>query len=447
MLDVVRAISDATIMSFELRSQVVMISYELAVMAEFSRQRLTMSTAPAAWLGDYANQIIERLGKLWKDVAKPQHTVEQCLYARLVAITNAWRYIRRAAAELSGSKKLKHTDVQLASIGKRAPVGREKFNAEHQGFPKGEIEYHRERGARPICWDVRYFPEANSGQIFFAAPHEDTRGGPHAFLSCGRPFSFTVPEWQGTTKFTCIEQVRQFLKARCMSGMESRRSTVVTPALSSDDLACVIHCSDAPAKTLIELGSSFDDLGETDPDWWWELMATWQYAMEKFLPTALRAMYEQDLDSKIRLMMTGNFELYEATTEYGGIGYPAYYAQRNKAEWGKNFVGRFTQQLRDEFRTEEPEWPTGYAFDFFRHAENRFPSRNWTWIQPTAEFETQANTLVGSWLAIGGEPLEKRISIIKRQIGERRMDEKARDEKAEADALEELAGNADTSNE
>lgn len=131
----------------------------------------------------------------------------------------------------------------------------------------------------------------------------------------------------------------------------------------------------------------------------------------------MRAKFEQKLDLKIKLMMTGKYRLYEASTQFGGIGFAAHTALGREPAWDDSLVGHAMEVLRDEIREREPEWPTTYAFEYFRAIEKVHPykiKKKTQFSEPNLRaMENKLEGLKMDWLAKGGDGLAKRLELIR----------------------------------
>lgn len=148
-----------------------------------------------------------------------------------------------------------------------------------------------------------------------------------------------------------------------------------------------------------------------------------------FAGLALRAKFEQNLDLKIKLMMTGNYRLYLASRSHNGIGCLVREAIAKKDKVLPSILGEHLESLRSEFRQEEPEWPTTYAFEYFHEIEKTHPLKvDDETLLGEEDLVAQSDgfdALKENWLALGGEPLKKRLNSTQQKVKKLREDQEA----------------------
>lgn len=248
------------------------------------------------------------------------------------------------------------------------PQGLERYNAQFQNFPKGEIKHEkRERGARHISWLFEYRPTVDEGgKIYFYADNE-RYGGPVGFLSNFFECEFTLPKEHETHKFRSVEQAYQFRKACIIAKLWEKFSDKTEPSpMSSKRLPAALLNNSLSSNELAQLGRVFSD----HPDRIWVSIwkDIWADAIPGILKDAVSAKFKQNQDLKELLLMTGNFELLEASDNDGscGIGFrAANVTDVDRTRYGANMLRRALIEVRDELCEEEPGWPTAMAFDYF----------------------------------------------------------------------------------
>lgn len=95
---------------------------------------------------------------------------------------------------------------------------------------------------------------------------------------------------------------------------------------------------------------------------------------------AVKAKFEQNRTLQQLLLMTGDFELVEASQHDRncGIGYHARHALQAKS-WGQNLLGKALMGVRAELREsrQAEDLPTQYSFSYFRHVEELLNERRY----------------------------------------------------------------------
>ncbi|SMR56628.1 unnamed protein product [Zymoseptoria tritici ST99CH_1E4] len=276
----------------------------------------------------------------------------------------------RAEAESKASTHLTAlSDVPLApktsqALSTRSRPNKGKFgglayNVENAGFPRGEIEFHR--SGKRIGWNmVNTAALVTPGKILFSS-HDWRYGGPFGFLSTHAPCKINVPKLLDGFSFLNVEHAHQYNKARCMKLSEVRITTRISPNVSSRRIVgLVLDARNMTTTEMAEFVDKFNDFYLTDRPWWDEWQSAYLLVVDRVLKYALRAKFESSVDLKMKLMMTGEYELCYANNANSidpwlGIGFPAHIAMAFQPKWNQNLLGKALMVVRSEIRAKEPQ--------------------------------------------------------------------------------------------
>ncbi|KAF2166017.1 hypothetical protein M409DRAFT_55368 [Zasmidium cellare ATCC 36951] len=290
----------------------------------------------------------------------------------------------------------------------KSPPGAEgykQYNAEFQNFPPGEIQYNRTKGADATTWLVQYRERLEDGGQILFFNHKEHLGGPFAFLSNFFPSKFTQTDIHPTYTFRFVEQAYQYRKAVFIGFVGTRTSNISTPPLKSTDLVHVVLSDTLSPNEIARFGRLF--ARHPDTEWRAVWNSLWETAIDELLQQALTAKFEQNQDLKELLMMTGSFELVEASKQDHacGIGFYARHALGNESSWGTNLLGKMLMRVREEIREKEPGWPTTMAFEYFHAYEQMLAKKRSHSLSQEQEREERRRLwgLKAAWVAQGSQ--------------------------------------------
>lgn len=309
------------------------------------------------------------------------------------------------------------------------PQGRQKYNQDYMDWGDGELQYNRKPSATKISYYVHYSPHDEVGKILFYG--HNSYGGPFDFLSSFYPSSINDPSVALNT-FRSVEHFYQYHKALILVDQEEK----ILPGerVSSHRLAAAIRETQVSALDIVDAVREFENLSlsgrEGDEEW----CETWKAVIDEERQVtifwALFLKYLQNPDLKMKLMMTGKYDLYEASPDDSirGIGKHASIAMKHEPKWGENVFGKQTQRTRELIRKCEPEWPETYAFDYWRAKEEIAPGKVKTppiedqdeaearaaRAQEISDARARAANAKEEWLAQGGEDLMRRLETNER---------------------------------
>lgn len=264
-----------------------------------------------------------------------------------------------------------------------------KLNLDQRGLPQGELELGRMKGAERMTWLVQY-QALRDGKILgpqrvFFYSHVDYLGGPFTFLSNFFRCEFTVPYVHKTHVFTSVEQFYQFVKTCYMRAAPEKHVRFDDHTCSTLALCALVLEFDEPDMSEY-IGRSARQF-QSDKKWWERWSQFWENDIEWTLLTALRAKFGQNRTLQQLLLMTGDFELVEASSrdDARGIGYHASEAI-GKKKWGANLLGKYLVQVRAELRESREEKTEaklpGYSFAYWRFQEELMNERRYLKRRP-----------------------------------------------------------------
>jgi ribA/ribD-fused uncharacterized protein len=246
-----------------------------------------------------------------------------------------------------------------------------------------EAEKTRTPGARHVTFLVKHVRERiHNGYVFFYSA-TSKYGGPFDFLSNFYKSEFTVPHIGGNYRFKSMEQFYQFSKTQTFKW--AKEVIVALPnsdlEISSYDLSHVVLDLDYPLRTA-EVVRHFVEAGRKQSEAWYEKwFEIWSNAIPKVLRVGLEAKFRDNPALTESLMLTGDYELVEAspTDSNCGIGFSAARAFDNRDHWEadltRNLLGKALMQLRRDIydgAKEDKKWPQEYHRLHYSSKELRY---------------------------------------------------------------------------
>ena len=268
-----------------------------------------------------------------------------------------------------------------------------KLNLDRRNLRDGELEFGRKPGADRISWRFEYARLKNgkwvgTDRVFFFS-HVEHKGGPFSFLSNFYESDFKVPEVHATHVFHSVEQFYQYSKTVYMRLGEARDVPFGTVKISTKNLCAYVLLADT-ASDCAYFGRGARFLEKEDLKWWAFWSQFWYYKLPDVLYRCVKAKFEQNFELRQKLLMTGDFQLIEASAgdDTCGIGFHAGDATdgNNEANWGQNLLGKTLERVRAELRTsrEQDEGMTlpGYCFGFWRFWEEMLNEKRYLSLRP-----------------------------------------------------------------
>lgn len=255
-----------------------------------------------------------------------------------------------------------------------APKSWAAYNAKYKDLEKGELEHGRKKRARHLTWAVWHAESKQQKSFIFFYGQDERYGGPFEFLSNFYPSKFMDRRMLQNHEFVSVEQYYQYSKCEIMALAQK----LTMQGTNSRDVRWLILCEENPNK-IAKLGRLFclkNSPRATDRKWFEDWNELWRLGVAEVLLRAVRFKFEQNEDLATLLLMTGDFELVEASRrdDQCGIGMTAAQAiAQGPSKWqfpGRNWLGQMLMEIREELRSKFPEYPKFYALKYFQAYED-----------------------------------------------------------------------------